>query len=322
MSKELFKKPKEEIRRVPVKTAIEKGGVKKTIKVRQEAISGPDEEKIPKEFINKTGKEAAKAGEKIRKTIAQLDPAKFEFLENMNHYLEQQFDIRQKELERRSKPEATNLDLWNQVEVTDPVYVQKVQYGAKKYHTIDAMSRRKKATEVFGMYGKEWGLKDLNFVYLKDKEEIVLVILNATFFVYNCTLNTSFPISTDINFREGKDQKVVEDIHKKLITDATTKALSFLGFNADVYMGKFDDDKYQSYAQQHIEEADPEKQKTIEKIWDKLNELTIPDKVAKRIAALTNVGTHEELKKNLKYLEDIAVSDVKVEQPKEGKEKS
>ena len=34
------------------------------------------------------------------------------------------------------------------------------------------------------------------------------------------------------------------DFAKKIETDALTKALSKLGFNADVFMGRFDDHKY------------------------------------------------------------------------------
>ena len=38
----------------------------------------------------------------------------------------------------------------------------------------------------------------------------------------------------------------MEDCRKKLLTDITTKALSFLGFNADVFLGQHDDNKYLS----------------------------------------------------------------------------
>ena len=34
------------------------------------------------------------------------------------------------------------------------------------------------------------------------------------------------------------------DVHKKLKTDALTKGLSELGFNSDIFEGKFDDNKY------------------------------------------------------------------------------
>jgi hypothetical protein len=39
-------------------------------------------------------------------------------------------------------------------------------------------------------------------------------------------------------------EKTDEDSVKKALTDAITKGLSYLGFNADVFLGKFDDNKY------------------------------------------------------------------------------
>ena len=38
--------------------------------------------------------------------------------------------------------------------------------------------------------------------------------------------------------------RVDDDFAKKVATDALTKGLSKLGFNADVFMGRFDDNKY------------------------------------------------------------------------------
>ena len=38
--------------------------------------------------------------------------------------------------------------------------------------------------------------------------------------------------------------RVDDDCIKKVATDALTKGLSKLGFNADVFMGRFDDNKY------------------------------------------------------------------------------
>jgi hypothetical protein len=43
-----------------------------------------------------------------------------------------------------------------------------------------------------------------------------------------------------------RNGKVDEDAPKKAMTDGLTKALSHLGFNADVFLGKFDGNKYTS----------------------------------------------------------------------------
>jgi len=55
-----------------------------------------------------------------------------------------------------------------------------------------------------------------------------------------------FDISAEIElFEKAKGEwRRTSDAYKKVYTDALTKALSRLGFNADVFLGKFDDNKY------------------------------------------------------------------------------
>ena len=50
--------------------------------------------------------------------------------------------------------------------------------------------------------------------------------------------SVEFPIAVDMKFRAN------DDCCKKLITSVRSKALSYLGFGADVFMGKFDDEQY------------------------------------------------------------------------------
>jgi hypothetical protein len=51
-----------------------------------------------------------------------------------------------------------------------------------------------------------------------------------------------FPITNAINYVRG--DKTDDDFAKKCETDTITKSLSRLGFNADVFLGRFDDQKY------------------------------------------------------------------------------
>jgi hypothetical protein len=56
-----------------------------------------------------------------------------------------------------------------------------------------------------------------------------------------------------------KSDRVDGDAGKKALTDGITKALSYLGFNSDVFMGKFDDNKYvQERAAEEKKAAEPE----------------------------------------------------------------
>ena len=70
-----------------------------------------------------------------------------------------------------------------------------------------------------------------------------MVMGEAQFFYRNeNTQNGEFPITSAIMYISDKG-KADDDFAKKLETDMITKALSRLGFNADVFMGMFDDNK-------------------------------------------------------------------------------
>jgi len=146
-----------------------------------------------------------------------------------------------------------NLKLWTMVCDTDTAFTKKMEYGAK-LTAIDAQYQFLKATEIFGAYGDGWGLKDLKWEYLRDaKGEVMELLLDAVFYYPM----GEFEIATDIKYSQGGDCR------KKAMTDATTKALSKLGFNADVFMGMFDGNKYaeirkKSQTHQHVKKVTSE----------------------------------------------------------------
>lgn len=127
-------------------------------------------------------------------------------------------------------------DLWQQVCTTDPTHTKKVSYG-RKFTAIDSQYQIQEATKIWGSYGSGWGVRECNYEYIRNgKGEILELILEAVFFYPD----GAFQISADCQYKTGNDCR------KKILTDLTTKALSKLGFNADVFMGKFDDNKYLS----------------------------------------------------------------------------
>lgn len=128
----------------------------------------------------------------------------------------------------------SNLEFWEKVEISDPKQLSEI--SGTKLTSIDAYSQIKKATEVWGMYGDKWGFKELKLN--TDLSQIGVVILNAVFFYPS----GEFPIVNDINLKDG--DKINKDFSKKITTDALTKALSMLGFNADVYLNKHKDSKF------------------------------------------------------------------------------
>jgi len=125
------------------------------------------------------------------------------------------------------------LRIWNQVDKTNPANTKEVTYG-RKFTAIDAYSQIKKATEIFGPVGSGWGYG----VELGDVEGVCVARITLW---YESRENTIIAYGTN---KWTNKNGVDEDSPKKAVTDGITKALSYLGFNADVFMGKFDDNKY------------------------------------------------------------------------------
>lgn len=137
-----------------------------------------------------------------------------------------------------------NLSIWSKVEKTDLAYAKKVnQRGG--YTAISPQYQLKEATKVFGSYGRGFGLSASEFdTSLFDT--LGVVIHKATFFYVVDGKRFEFPISNAIQATTGSgDKKRVDvDFAKKVETNTTSKALAKLGFNADVFMGMFEDNQY------------------------------------------------------------------------------
>jgi len=133
-----------------------------------------------------------------------------------------------------------NLELWRKVEKTNPNYTKKAKIGG---HTITAIAPQyqiMQVTEQFGVYGRTWGFKDIKLSYdLVDKCN--LVVFRGTFFFPN----GEFEIINSSKLYIDRNNTMIDDnFAKKIETDSLTKAISKLGFNADIFLGKFDDVRY------------------------------------------------------------------------------
>lgn len=135
--------------------------------------------------------------------------------------------------------EKNNLELWNKVEKTNPNYTKKANVKGNNITSIAPQFQIMNATEQFGVYGTTWGFKNMNIDYsLMDKG---LVSFKATFYFPEGEFETINSVSL---YRDNAMTKVDDNFAKKLETDTLTKALSKLGFNADIFLGKFDDVRY------------------------------------------------------------------------------
>ncbi|MFV3319370.1 hypothetical protein [Pseudomonas sp. NY15374] len=176
---------------------------------------------------------------------------------------------------------TTNMRIWEQVQTTDTRYTKNAEVGGQKITSLNGTAMVMKATEMFGPVGIGWGWKVLEerfddghevFAGEGDKRiclgrEIGHTVKIQLWFMqdgqrgeveqYGCTryqYKTKYGMTTD------------GEAPKKSLTDAIKKALSMLGFSADVFLGMFDDQNYvqQLQAEQAIEQAE-DRQAEIER---------------------------------------------------------
>jgi len=133
-----------------------------------------------------------------------------------------------------------NLELWKKVQKTNPAYTKNANVGGNKITSIAPQYQIMNVTEQFGSYGSAWGFKNIELDY-SLVAKLDLVVFKAIFFYPG----GEFPIINSIKmFMDNAKTKVDDNFAKKIETDALTKAISKLGFNADIFMGKFDDTRY------------------------------------------------------------------------------
>ncbi|MGX6461678.1 hypothetical protein ACWM1L_24980 [Klebsiella grimontii] len=167
-----------------------------------------------------------------------------------------------------------NLSVWNRVQRTDPAFVEKNSFGAG-LHSIRAQYMLMRATEVFGMEGTGWGVdikeeridrgvplmepiqdqsgKIIGQRPVRDGDGSLFCLSVHTIRIELWYLRDGkkghIPAygHTDYITKGGDGAlKMEKEAAKKSLTDATTKALSHLGFGADVYMNMHNDNEYTS----------------------------------------------------------------------------
>ena len=145
--------------------------------------------------------------------------------------------------------ENKNLELWNKVEKTNPNYTKKAKVGGMSITAIAPQYQIMMVTEQFGVYGKTWGFKNIQLDYsLVEKYD--MVVFKGTFFFPE----GQFEIVNSCKLFMDRNKKMLDDnFAKKIETDTLTKAISKLGFNADIFLGKFDDVRYLNEVKQEFQ---------------------------------------------------------------------
>jgi len=193
---------------------------------------------------------------------------------------------------------SENLKLWNAVEKTNPKYTKQANVGGNKITSIAPQYQIMNVTEQFGSYGKTWGFKNIELDYTLVSE-FNLIVFKAIFFYPN----GEFPTINSIKmFMDNAKTKIDDNFAKKLETDTLTKAISKLGFNADIFMGKFDDVKYLAEVTKEFSEP----AKAIENISNEkfLELIEQPKEVIEKYLLAVEKGTRKATQKQVLDLEN------------------
>ena len=141
-----------------------------------------------------------------------------------------------------------NLRIWSQVEKTNPAHTKKVnQRGG--FTAISAAYQIKRATEVFGPIGEGWG-------YVTGAPIVTETLMTVPVSLWHGDRSNIFGPMLGCEEWKDKNGRVDSDAPKKAVTDGLTKLLSQLGFNADVFLGLFDDSKYVAKLEREFAEPD------------------------------------------------------------------
>jgi len=145
---------------------------------------------------------------------------------------------------------VSNLDLWDSVSKTNPKFTKEGQKGAFKFTAISPIYQFKNATEAFGVQGIGWGVVIGSEVFEESEYGTTKILsYDATMFFNFDGVRGEIPIHASEKScyqTQGANgyMKIDDEARKKVVTNAKTKGLSELGFNADIFMGEFDNPDY------------------------------------------------------------------------------
>lgn len=178
---------------------------------------------------------------------------------------------------------SDNLKLWRAVEKTDPSLTKEFNRGGGfKGTAINPTYLIMRATEMFGPPGIGWGYE------IVKEEMLVGAPLTETCNELTHCLQVKFWYILDGKRGEieqfgattyvGKNKYgpfTDEEAKKKTLTDAISKCLSWLGFSADVHLGRYDDNKYVSdlrkeFSEERSKASDEQMQAKRQAYLDKL----------------------------------------------------
>ena len=157
---------------------------------------------------------------------------------------------------KETTEQRNTMAIWDKVSKTDIDHTKQVSFG-RKFTAIDAHSQVMEATRLFGAVGEGWGyINNYGETHFQDGRSIAWCDVVLWWSPFETWEGLPAPgarrefgpvrgaaelVGLD---SKGKPKRPDVDAYKKASTDGLTKCLSHLGFNADVFLGMFDDNKY------------------------------------------------------------------------------
>lgn len=147
---------------------------------------------------------------------------------------------------------ATNLRLWSALETTDPKYVKAITGRQYKGSSPNPTYIAKRLTEALGPMGHDWGTTIIEEGYrefgtIEDKDYALLHRIRLRLWIGDPSRGIEHLGETKVAYRANSGKLIVDDDGaKKSVTDAFVKCASLLGASSDIFLGRWDDNKYQA----------------------------------------------------------------------------
>lgn len=207
-----------------------------------------------------------------------------------------------------------NLAIWSQVEKTDTRYTKQAKVGGQNITSLSGTAMVMKATEIFGPAGIGFGWK-----VLEERFDPGIEVFSgegdkriSLGFTSNHTVRIAFWFihegqrgeiesygCTNYIYKASYGMLSDGEAPKKSLTDAIKKALSALGFSADVFLGLHDDANYLEQLNEDlaIERAEDKVEEEARQKQERL------DYIKSVVETMGGAQTANELKK----IHDVAV---------------
>jgi hypothetical protein len=207
---------------------------------------------------------------------------------------------------------SVNMQLWRAVEKTNPKYTKEVGFG-RKFTSINAQYQMRTATEQLGPIGDGWGISNETFTMICEG----LIGYQAIFWYKIGEERCEYCINSSIN-THSKAGKLDDECYKKVSTDALTKGLSKLGFNADIFLGKWDDNKYVNQVKEDFNTSKDKPAPIIDKNGDftgniakPVKTILIPKPIPKvKKAPPIDVWSPKVLSSMIEYIDTCPLDDI------------